>query len=73
MIGFTPLTEKMSQLGAKGIELMTLHLNNFFDKLIGAHLFLRLLLLFTFYSLLIVFVIYWRILLALLGGSFMGL
>eukprot|EP01126_Amoeba_proteus_P038719 TRINITY_DN404_c0_g2_i2.p1 TRINITY_DN404_c0_g2~~TRINITY_DN404_c0_g2_i2.p1 ORF type:complete len:225 (-),score=51.67 TRINITY_DN404_c0_g2_i2:48-641(-) len=33
--GFTPLTEKMSKLGSKGIELMSSHLNNFFDKLIG--------------------------------------
>jgi len=32
--GFTVLTEKMSKLGALGIERITSHLNNFFDQLI---------------------------------------
>lgn len=33
--GFTPLTEKMCKMGLEGIEKMSLHLNAFFDNLIG--------------------------------------
>eukprot|EP01125_Pyxidicula_operculata_P011726 TRINITY_DN3840_c0_g1_i1.p1 TRINITY_DN3840_c0_g1~~TRINITY_DN3840_c0_g1_i1.p1 ORF type:complete len:2470 (+),score=543.28 TRINITY_DN3840_c0_g1_i1:39-7448(+) len=33
--GFTPLTEKMTALGPKGIDLMSMALNNFFDKVIN--------------------------------------
>jgi len=46
-LGFTPLTEKMNQLGQKGIDLMATTLNSFFDKILSPLLFLRLLQLFN--------------------------